>query len=492
MSDISDAISALQQTVDKLAPNATEEATKQSLVLPFIARVLGYDVWNPDEVIPEFTADVGIKNGEKVDYVICRNGKPQILIECKKINENLDGDFSQIFRYFNCVEHAHIAILTNGTEYRFFSDIDAPNRMDSKPFMVFDIMKPDKSLYQEIEKLTKSKFDVIGVMQSAERLKYERAVMALINKQLVSPDETFVKYVMGEIYDGSRSRAKVEQFTSIVRDAMSKVVSMRVDERLASALKANASMSQDGAANMSEEDDCLESEELIEQKPRLTVHTTTILDLLSDGALSVEDDVYLMDNKQKTDIKFSPNGTMMIGARSVAPSAAAMFYLPHRKSANGWQHLGVMRDGSLVSLWEIRYRWEVAHGGAQGSYTGEYARNQQISGASNEIDMTHTDNQISPDTTRKRTQHLSVTALLSMGVLSTGMRIKFDGSPELFTLLPNGFVRCSDGAERSISAAATWARHAKGQVNGWSYALVLIDNVWKRLDAVRDAAEKSL
>lgn len=372
MSDIHAAISALQQTVDKLSPSATEEATKQSLVLPFIARVLGYDVWNPDEVIPEFTADVGIKSGEKVDYAICRNGKPQILIECKKVNENLDSDFSQIFRYFNCVEHAHIAILTNGVEYRFFSDIDAQNRMDSKPFMVFDIMNPDKSLYKEIERLSKGKFDVVGVMQSAERLKYERAVMSLINRQLASPDETFVRYVMGEVYDGSRSKTKVEWFTSIVRDAMSKVVSTRVDERLASALKANESMPQTDAEDMPTESTRQDDEySSSDNKPRLTVHTTTLIDLLKDGVLSVNDDIYLVSNKLKTDIRLTPNGTMMIGTRTFSPSKAAMYYLPHRKAANGWQHLGVMRDGAIVTLQEIRYLYEEEHGGAQGRYVSE-------------------------------------------------------------------------------------------------------------------------
>ncbi len=45
----------------------TEEATKHALVLPFI-QALGYDVFNPMEVVPEYTADFGLKQGEKVDY----------------------------------------------------------------------------------------------------------------------------------------------------------------------------------------------------------------------------------------------------------------------------------------------------------------------------------------------------------------------------------------------------------------------------------------
>lgn len=370
MSDISDSISALQQTVDKLAPNATEEATKQSLVLPFIARVFGYDVWNPDEVIPEFTADVGIKNGEKVDYAICRNGKPQILIECKKINENLDGDFSQIFRYFNCVEHAHVAVLTNGTEYRFFSDIDAPNRMDSKPFMVFDILKPDKALYKELEKLSKSKFDIVGVMQSAERLKYERAIMTLINNQLMSPDESFVRYVMGEIYSGSRSKTRVEWFTSIVRDAMSKVVSMRVDERLASALKANASMPQDNLVEQS----------VIEPTPAENMETSKVqlseiyykdfADLLRAHLISTDEPIYIRKseiNVKKLDrpqpmgtfessweAKLGYDGKLIFNSVKYPSPSTLVRILTNQQSAAGYRYMWVERDNQQIPIEYLR------------------------------------------------------------------------------------------------------------------------------------------
>ena len=230
MSDMSVVISSLQQTANKLAPNATKDATKQLLVLQFIAGVLGYNVWSPDEVIPAFTID-GINGGGTVDYAICRYGKPYILIECKQINEKLDNDYPQSFRYFTAIEHAPIVILTNGTEYRFFSNINAPNVIDSAPFMVFDIMRPDTALYKELEKLSKDKFDIVGITQAAERLKYEHTIMTLIKKQLTSPDESFVRYVMGEVYGGSRSRARVEWFTPIVRTAMSKVIAMYADEQ---------------------------------------------------------------------------------------------------------------------------------------------------------------------------------------------------------------------------------------------------------------------
>ena len=92
----------------------TEEATKNAFVMPFIQTVLGYDVFNPLEVIPEFISDVGTKKGEKVDYAIIKDGQIQILIEAKKIGEPLNiNHASQLFRYFH-VTTARISILTNG------------------------------------------------------------------------------------------------------------------------------------------------------------------------------------------------------------------------------------------------------------------------------------------------------------------------------------------------------------------------------------------
>ncbi len=117
---------------------ATEEAAKHALVLPFIS-ALGYDIFDPTEVIPEFTADFGLRHGEKVDYAIMREGKPALLVECKKVSDPLHvSGASQLARYFSVTE-ARIGVLTNGIVYRFFSDLEADNVMDSEPFLEIDL-----------------------------------------------------------------------------------------------------------------------------------------------------------------------------------------------------------------------------------------------------------------------------------------------------------------------------------------------------------------
>ena len=133
---IDQAVQSLAAKVRELKPIIeTEEATKTAFIIPFISTVLGYDVTDPREVIPEYTADVGVKKGEKVDFAIKSGDDFRFLIECKKIGEPLRLDHAnQLVRYFN-VTDTEFAILTNGEVYEFYAQLDAANRMDEKPFM---------------------------------------------------------------------------------------------------------------------------------------------------------------------------------------------------------------------------------------------------------------------------------------------------------------------------------------------------------------------
>ncbi|MFL1916984.1 type I restriction endonuclease [Plesiomonas shigelloides] len=140
--------------------------------MPFLHSVLGYDVFDPNEVVPEFTADAGTKKGEKADYALLKDGVVQILIECKKYSELLSTKHAnQLFRYFS-VTNARIAILTNGSKYDFFTDLDAPNKMDDKPFLILDLENLDEHIDPEIKKLTKSSFDMESVVDTAGELKH--------------------------------------------------------------------------------------------------------------------------------------------------------------------------------------------------------------------------------------------------------------------------------------------------------------------------------
>ena len=187
----------------------TEEATKMALVVP-VLQALGYDVFDPFEVVPEFTADVGTKKGEKVDYAIVRDDTPIIPVECKSAGVPLDGHAAQLYRYFSVVD-ARIGMLTNGVEYRLYSDIDQPNKMDGKPFLVLDMLDLQESAVEEFKKIGKASFDLDQILSSASNLKYTTEIKKLLAAELASPSDEFVRHFASQVYPGNVTLGPVRQ-----------------------------------------------------------------------------------------------------------------------------------------------------------------------------------------------------------------------------------------------------------------------------------------
>jgi predicted type IV restriction endonuclease len=235
--DIAERTQALALKIRKQkASIETEEATKNAFVMPFISAVLGYDVFNPAEVIPEFTADVGLKKGEKIDYAVSHEGAVQLLIEVKKVNDPLRIEHaSQLFRYF-AVTNARIAILTNGEVYQFYTDLDAPNRMDAKPFLVLDFAALDETLLPELAKLTKESFNLDSVISAAGELKYIGQLKRVLAAQFKEPEDEWVKFLTSRVYEGSFTQRVREQFVPLVTKATRQFLNEQVNDRLKNAL----------------------------------------------------------------------------------------------------------------------------------------------------------------------------------------------------------------------------------------------------------------
>ncbi|RRC94677.1 type I restriction endonuclease [Schaalia canis] len=238
--EFTDALTLLAGKVKDHADSLqTEEATKNALIMPFISNVLGYDVFNPQEVIPEYTADVGIKRGEKIDYAIMTSGEMQILIECKAASVALKLEHaSQLYRYFG-VTSARIAVLTNGKVWNFYTDLDAPNKMDSKPFLVLDLEDIDETILPDLRKLTKDRFDLSSVINAAEELKYLGALRRNIANEFKEPSPEFVRFWVSRVYEGRCTQAIQEKFTSLVEKALRQYLSERINDRLKTALGAD-------------------------------------------------------------------------------------------------------------------------------------------------------------------------------------------------------------------------------------------------------------
>lgn len=212
----------------------TEEATKTALIMPFFS-MLGYDVFNPQEFVPEFTADVGIKKGEKVDYAIMQDGEPVILIECKSISENLDRHDSQLFRYFGTTT-AKFAILTNGQFYRFYTDLDNPNKMDEDPFLTVNILDIRDNQVPELKKFCKSVFDIDSIFSTASELKYVHEFKAVFTEQLNEPSDEFIRFFLQGCYSAPKTQTVLEKFRPVLRKALNDYISETMNDKIKIAL----------------------------------------------------------------------------------------------------------------------------------------------------------------------------------------------------------------------------------------------------------------
>lgn len=216
----------------------TEEATKNAMVMPFI-QILGYNVFDPTEVTPELVADVGTKKGEKVDYAILLGGQPIMLFECKKCGGDLNVNHAgQLFRYFH-VTSARFGVLTNGLVYKFFTDLEQPNKMDDTAFFEFNILDFKERDVDELKKFAKSAFDVDTILNTASDLKYTRVIQERLDKWVAEPPEELVRALTADLLGGRRFTPTIkDQFTQITKRAFEQLLNERINARLKGALVA--------------------------------------------------------------------------------------------------------------------------------------------------------------------------------------------------------------------------------------------------------------
>lgn len=233
--DFKDQIRQLTDRVFKLKGNIqTEEATKNAFIMPFI-QSLGYDIFNPLEVVPEFVCDIGTKKGEKIDYAIFRDDLPIILIECKHWKQKLDVHDGQLLRYFH-VSKAKFAILTNGINYRFYTDLVEANKMDEKPFLDINMEDIKDGQIERLKEFHKNYFNPESVFQSASELKYSNELRHLIQGEFQEPKDEFVKYFVKQIYPSAVTAKTLEYFRPLVKRTLNNYISDSINDRLKSAI----------------------------------------------------------------------------------------------------------------------------------------------------------------------------------------------------------------------------------------------------------------
>lgn len=236
--DIKDILLQLSERIRKQKDLiATEEATKNAFIMPMIS-ALGYDVFNPLEVVPELDCDLNKKKGEKIDYAITRDGETIILIECKHCAQNLNIHDTQLKRYF-VASNARFAVLTNGIEYRFYTDLEKPNIMDEKPFLVINMLDLSDADIEQLKKFHKSYYDLGKILSTAQELKYTTELRSIINAEFTTPSADFVKYFAKQVYEGVINQRVLDQFTPLVKKAVAGIINDTISDRLGLAMAGN-------------------------------------------------------------------------------------------------------------------------------------------------------------------------------------------------------------------------------------------------------------
>lgn len=321
--DFIDKLKQFSKRVESLKESlSTEEATKTSLIMPFFA-LLGYDVFNPDEFLPEYTADVGIKKGEKVDYAIMKDGEPVILIECKWIGENLAQHDSQLFRYFG-TSKAKFGILTNGALYRFYTDLEEPNKMDEKPFLELDMLDIKESLIPELKKFHKDSFNVSEIFDAASELKYSNEIKGIISTQLVNPSDDYVRFFLQAIYSGQKTQSVIEKFRPIVKKSLNQFISEMMNDKIKSALNVSNSEPDIDTAGPQQDEEAEAPSKIVTTEEELEAFFL-IKNLLKD--VVPFSDIHYKDTESYMTILYKNNTRKWI-CRLILSSTQKVLYIP--------------------------------------------------------------------------------------------------------------------------------------------------------------------
>jgi hypothetical protein len=266
----SDDIAKVSEQVRKRAEFVTgEEATKMSLIIPFFS-ALGYDVSEPSEVIPEFIADFAIKKSgqlEKVDYAIAINGAVVMIIEAKARDKKPEAHDGQLKRYFNGLLTTRVAIVTNGLEYRFFTDLRHENVMDDEPFFSFNILNYDQKQLENLKFFHRDNFDSAIIKRHAEEMVYLKGMTHLVDNLLRSPSDEFIRFLVTQLGTIAPNYAVEGRVTNRVLDKFRPIVKKSIQSSLVDLMTQSISREME---QVSPEPQAIEIEEIQEEQELIT------------------------------------------------------------------------------------------------------------------------------------------------------------------------------------------------------------------------------
>ena len=242
---------------------------------------------------------------KKVDYAILNNGNPVILIEAKWIKEDLQKHDSQLFRYFG-TSQAKFAILTNGLIYRFFTDLEEPNKMDEKPFLEINILDIKENQVSELKKFHKSAFNIDEIFDTASQLKYTNEFKNAFAQELQSPSDDLVRLFLTNVYSGVKTQTVIEKFKPLVKKSLNQYITETMNDKLKTVLDTN-----DLKQEIQEEpvDEIIEEKKIITTQEELEAYFIIKNILKSEAPIQ---DITYKDNERYMSILYKTKATKWI------------------------------------------------------------------------------------------------------------------------------------------------------------------------------------
>lgn len=215
----------------------TEETTKQALILPLLD-ILGFSPYDPMKVKAEYGADFpGVKASERVDYALFSAGIPVIFIEAKAYAENLTNHCPQLSRYYNATPEVTVSAITNGREWRFFTDLVNRNIMDSDPFLTINLENPADDTAEQLHRFHYDQLEPDALRALAEENIYLTSFKETITSSLRDCDLDFVRYVVAK---AGIQRQMTGRFQESVRPIVKQAVAQSVSTMVATSLSGTA------------------------------------------------------------------------------------------------------------------------------------------------------------------------------------------------------------------------------------------------------------
>lgn len=230
-------IARAQQAVYDAKLVQNEAGAQAALVVPFFG-ILGYEMHNPTEVIPEASVSLGGKFKGRVDYAICQDGEPVIAVECKKVGTLEESNISELYGYYNAFPEVKLGILTDGLIYKLFSDVNRENIMDDEPFAVVDFSeiaeeRIPEDAFDALLKLRKGEFDPDDVGADAQRKLYTAAYLEALEANFKKPDKELTKVLMDQAgVKGVKGAKLVDEHADLLSESMSMFLDRKFLERV--------------------------------------------------------------------------------------------------------------------------------------------------------------------------------------------------------------------------------------------------------------------